>query len=68
VFADQAFETAQRLELFPEMGRRIPDARSDNARELILGNYRLAYRFTGELVEVLAVHHGARRPGNFEGS
>ena len=43
------------------MGRRIPDARDDSARELILGNYRLAYRVTGDLVEVLAVHHGARR-------
>ena len=48
------------------MGRQIPDLPNSNVRELILGSYRIAYRVTGDEVEVLAVHHGARDSSSFD--
>lgn len=29
-------------------------------REILLGNYRIVYRISGEVVEILTVYHGAR--------
>ncbi|TAN39184.1 MAG: type II toxin-antitoxin system RelE/ParE family toxin [Verrucomicrobia bacterium] len=29
-------------------------------REIILGNYRIVYRFKKDVVEILAIYHGAR--------
>ena len=65
-FANRIFEATQQLEQFPEMGRRMPDVLHDDVRVLVLGNYLVAYAVTAEKVEVLAVHHGARRPDHFE--
>jgi plasmid stabilization system protein ParE len=65
VVIDRILGATNQLESFPQMGRRIPDSPQDDLRELIVGNYRIAYRSRGEEVEVLAVHHGSRNPGSF---
>jgi toxin ParE1/3/4 len=66
VLTDRMFEATARLASFPAMGRRIPDVTNAEVRELIVGSYRIAYRLTGDEVEILAVHHGARNPASLE--
>jgi toxin ParE1/3/4 len=61
VFADRAFHAADRLADFPHSGRTVPEIGDESIREIILGSYRLIYRTRGEAVEIVTVHHGARR-------
>ncbi|MER3424041.1 MAG: type II toxin-antitoxin system RelE/ParE family toxin [Nitrospiraceae bacterium] len=52
---------ADRLVAFPESGRIVPETNDPNFREVILGNYRLIYRLRSGDVQILTVHHGARK-------
>lgn len=60
LFAGRVFDAVDRLEMFPESGRIVPEIGDPNLREVIFGNYRILYRFRKEIVEILTVHHGAR--------
>ena len=60
LFAIQAFETVDRLEMFPLSGRVVPEINRKEIREVILGNYRIVYRLKEEETEILTVHHGAQ--------
>ena len=60
LFAIQAFEAVDRLEMFPISGRVVPEINIREIREIILGNYRIVYRLTEDEVEILTVHHGAQ--------
>jgi toxin ParE1/3/4 len=53
---------ARRLARFPESGRAVPEVGDVQYRELIVGPYRLLYRYSGEenIVRVLAVIHGSQ--------
>jgi len=51
---------AERLATFPMIGRRVPEAESENVREILYRSYRIIYRLTGERIDVLAVIHGSR--------
>ena len=57
-------KAARPLETFPRMGRRVPEAESDDVRELIVGSYRLMYRLEAERILVVAVIHGRRDLGS----
>jgi len=50
----------QRLQVFPQSGRVVPEIGDDSLREVIHGNYRLVYRLHNESVEVVTVYHAAR--------
>lgn len=56
------FKTAERLQMFPESGRHLPEFPDFPHRELILGNYRIIYRYDAEqnAVKVITVVHGSR--------
>ena len=60
LFAVDVLEAVDRLVGFPESGRIVPEADNPIVREIILGNYRIVYRFRKETVEILTVYHGAR--------
>ncbi|MBI4003137.1 MAG: type II toxin-antitoxin system RelE/ParE family toxin [Nitrospira defluvii] len=49
-----------RLALFPESGRIVPEVADPLIREVIQGSYRIVYRLTREEVHILTVHHAAR--------
>ena len=53
-------QAVDRLIDFPESGRIVPEINNRNIREVILGNYRIIYRYRSDAVEVLTVHHAAR--------
>ncbi len=49
-----------RLELHPNLGRRVPEFNDETIRELIVGNYRIVYRIREPVVGIVAVIHGRR--------
>ncbi|NIR50448.1 type II toxin-antitoxin system RelE/ParE family toxin [candidate division KSB1 bacterium] len=60
VFADRVFKSVERLEDFPKSGRVVPELGIVTIREIILGNYRIAYRLKNDEIEVITVFHSAR--------
>jgi plasmid stabilization system protein ParE len=48
------------LAILPERGRVVPEIRRPDIRELLVGSYRLIYRYRDNCVEMLTVYHGAR--------
>ena len=42
------------------IGRAVPEAQSENVREIFYRSYRIIYRIVGERVDVLTVVHGSR--------
>jgi len=60
MFTVKVFDVVERLELFPESGRIVPELNRKEIREVILGNYRIIYRVKGDIVEILTVYHSAR--------
>jgi toxin ParE1/3/4 len=60
-FARAVFEAADRLILFPLSGGVVPERRRPELRELIVGSYRIFYRFENDVVSILRIRHGARR-------
>jgi toxin ParE1/3/4 len=61
VFARRVFHTVDRLSMFPESGRVVPEREDRHVREIIVQQYRVLYRYDGRDVEVVAIYHGARR-------
>ena len=55
------FEATDRLERFPESGRVVPELDDSQTREIIVGNYRVIYDISGDVVRILTVLHGARQ-------
>lgn len=49
------------LKLYPKTGRLISEIESKEVREIIVGRYRIIYRFKSEKnIEILTVHHSAK--------
>lgn len=46
---------------FPEAGRRVPEQRDSDLREMIVAPYRVIYRRLHDGILAVAVCHGARR-------
>ncbi len=60
-FTERIFDVAKNLELFPELGRKVPEAaESSQVRELIFQNYRIMYLTDREHVYIITVIHGSR--------
>jgi len=60
-FVQQILASAKRLADFPEVGRRVPEAESENVREILFRDYRIVYEiFLPQRVVILAVMHGSR--------
>ncbi len=49
-----------RLILFPQSGRIVPELADPQIREVVQGSYRIVYRLIEKQVHVLTVHHAAR--------
>src|SRR5690348_15739819 len=53
-------EATDRLALFPQSGRVVPELKNPSIREILLGNYRIVYRPQSTLCEILTIYHAAR--------
>lgn len=48
------------LAMSPRMGRVVPELSHRELRELIVGAYRVVYRYQHDTVEIVTILHGAR--------
>ena len=60
-YVDKLIARVDQLESNPKSGRVVPEINKEEIRELIEGNYRLVYRYVGDTVTILRVHHSARQ-------
>lgn len=52
-FFENLHEAIENLKLFPKMGRRVPESKNPEYRELFLLKYRVVYRFIEEEEKIL---------------
>ncbi len=64
---DEAFEKADKLSEWPEMGRKVPEENDPTIRELIHYSYRIIYQIFPGHVNILTVLHGKREYSTPEG-
>lgn len=57
---DRIFEMVEHLELFPEMGRHVPELDDPSIRELIYKSYRIIYQIKEGHLEIITVLHGSK--------
>lgn len=59
---ERIFKSAERLNHFPQSGRKLPEFPDSPYREVIVGSYRCIYRFetTIDTVYMVTVVHGSR--------
>jgi toxin ParE1/3/4 len=57
---EQLLERVASLSRFPDSGRVVPELQRDDIRELIVDPYRVIYRRSADVVEIVSVRHGAR--------
>ncbi|MFH1096878.1 MAG: type II toxin-antitoxin system RelE/ParE family toxin [Candidatus Desantisbacteria bacterium] len=53
-------EKSERLNIFPEIGRIVPEISEPNVRELLIYSYRLVYEIFSSKIAILALIHGKR--------
>ncbi|MDR4475314.1 MAG: type II toxin-antitoxin system RelE/ParE family toxin [Nitrospira sp.] len=58
--AQRLVAAVERLTLFPESGRIVPELADPQIREVVQGSYRIVYRLLGQQAHILTVHHSAR--------
>lgn len=58
--AQRVVAAVDRLILFPESGRIVPELADPQIREVVQGSYRIVYRLLGQQAHILTVHHSAR--------
>ena len=59
-FVDDVFSATEKLEVFPEIGRVVPELGLPSVREIFHGSYRIVYELTNDNVQVVAIVHGKR--------
>ena len=64
LFAKRVNDIIKNIPQFPKAGRIVPEYEDENLREKIYENYRIVYRLKGELIEVVAICHGAKQMKN----
>ncbi len=53
-------EKSGKINIFPEIGRSVPEIGDPKIRELIIYSYRLIYEILPHKIEILALIHGKR--------
>ena len=58
--AQRIVDAVEHLGRFPESGRIVPEFGDPKLREVLWRNYRIVYRSSPTVVEIVTVFHGAR--------
>jgi len=58
--AQRIVDAVEHLGRFPESGRIVPEFGDPRLREVLWRNYRIVYRSSPTVVEIVTVFHGAR--------
>lgn len=56
-WAEKIIQKMESLSEFPRSGRRVPELKKKEYRELVFGNYRIIYKMNDENLYVLTVRH-----------
>jgi toxin ParE1/3/4 len=64
VFVERLLKTTRHLPQFPQSGRLMPEAKTPNIREVLYQGYRIVYRLSPQLIEVVMAVHGSRDLSN----
>ncbi len=64
VFAQGVINAVERLMIFPESGRVVPEYNQKSIREIIFQNYRIVYRLKSDAIEIVTIMHGSRMMEN----
>jgi addiction module RelE/StbE family toxin len=59
-FVNKIIDTVEILEIFPEAGRIVPEYNNPQLREIIYKNYRIVYKVSKNINEILTVFHGSK--------
>jgi len=59
-FIDDVFNVTDNLEIFPEMGRVVPERNDPCIREIIFGSYRIMYKIEENYCYIITIIHGKR--------
>lgn len=60
LFAKKVIAIVKSIPQFPKAGRTVPEYGDENLREKIYENYRIVYRVKEEIIEIVAICHGAK--------
>jgi plasmid stabilization system protein ParE len=60
LFAQRVVAVVETIAEFPMAGRIVSEYRQDDLRERMPQSYRIVYRVKPEVVEIVAIVHGAR--------
>jgi len=52
--------SVERLRLYPDSGRIVPERQLPDIREVVSGNFRIVYRRKPDMIEVVTVFRGSR--------
>ena len=63
---ERVFQVIEKLDVFPESGRIVPEISDVTIRELILMNYRIIYKIDKDFIYILAIIHGSRDISNIK--
>jgi toxin ParE1/3/4 len=60
LFAQNIIALIEEIPKFPNSGRVVPEYNQESLREKIFHSYRIVYRIKPEIIEIVAIVHGAR--------
>ena len=59
-FAAKIMEATTILEVFPTIGRIVPEYKDPNLREILYRNYRIVYQISPITATIVTIFHGSR--------
>jgi toxin ParE1/3/4 len=63
---NEVFDKIELLEKFPNMGRKVPEIKINNIREIFAGRYRVIYNICKDgTVEIVAIRHASQPLSEF---
>ncbi len=57
---DRITRRSEQIAEFPFSGRKVPEYKTEDIREIIEKPYRIIYRIKSDQIDILAVIHGAK--------
>lgn len=59
-FVESVVEAVENIQMFPKMGRKVPENDDESLREILYQNYRIIYKLGKDDIFILAVIHQAK--------
>ncbi|MHA1149537.1 MAG: type II toxin-antitoxin system RelE/ParE family toxin [Promethearchaeota archaeon] len=63
ITVQKIFSAVKQLELFPKIGRIVPEKQDPTLREILYRNYRIVYKLSENEIYILTIFHGSYQGG-----